>query len=186
MGIFETIKQNTDVPSVAGRYGVSVKRNGFTNCIFHSDKHPSMKLYKDHYHCFACGAHGDAVSFTAQLFGLSPYEAAKKIAVDFGIAYDVGNSVSRTFPHRSKTDEAVELLSEYIGILEKNKIKYAPEFPDEEYHPLYEESLQLLPLYKYYREILTTGNKDERNEILKERRFFNELRAKIRRAGMAG
>ncbi len=186
MGIFETIKQNTDVPSVAGRYGVSVKRNGFTNCIFHNDKHPSMKLYKDHYHCFACGAHGDAVSFTAQLFGLSPYEAAKKIAVDFGIAYDVEDGVSKAHPRRNKTDEAVTLLSEYITILEEQKTKYTPEIPGEEYHPLYEESLQQLPLYKYYHEILTTGNKDERNEILNERRFFNELRAKIRHIGMAG
>ena len=184
MGIFETIKQNTDVPSVTGRYGVSVKRNGFTNCIFHSDKHPSMKLYKDHYHCFACGAHGDVIAFTAQLFGLSPYEAAKKIAVDFGIAYDVSPPSHKQ--HHNIPDEAVALLSEYITILEEQKTKYAPELPNEEYHPLYEESLQQLPLYKYYREILTTGNKDERNEILKERRFFNELRAKIRRAGMAG
>ena len=182
MGIFETIKQNTDVPSIAGRYGVSVKRNGFTNCIFHSDKHPSMKLYKDYYHCFACGAHGDAVSFTAQLFGLSPYEAAKKIAVDFCIAYDVAPPSPKK--HHNISDEAVELLSEYIGILEENKIKYVPELPNEEYHPLYEESLRLLPLYKYYLDIL--GSKDERNEFLKERRFFNELRAKIRHAGMAG
>ena len=180
MGIFETIKMNTDVPSVAGRYGISVNKSGFTNCIFHSDKHPSMKLYKDHYHCFACGAHGDAVSFTAQLFGLSPYEAAKKIAVDFGIAYDVAPLSPKK--HHNMSDETVALLSKYIGILEENKIKYAPEIPGEEYHPLYEESLQLLPLYKYYREILTTGNKDERNEFLKERRFFNELRAKIRRS----
>ena len=45
-------------------------------CPFHKDRHPSMKADKI-YHCFACGVGGDAIDFTARLFGLSQYEAAK-------------------------------------------------------------------------------------------------------------
>jgi DNA primase len=32
-------------------------------CPFHPDKNPSFAVYDDHYHCFACGAHGDAIDW---------------------------------------------------------------------------------------------------------------------------
>lgn len=49
---------------------------------------PSMKLNKDYFYCFGCGAHGDVIEFTARLFGLGSYEAAKKLAHDFGLDPD--------------------------------------------------------------------------------------------------
>ena len=158
MSIFETVKASADMISVAEYYGVAI-RHEFTNCIFHNDKHPSMKLYKDHYHCFSCGAHGDVIGFTAQLFGLSQYEAAKRLSTDFGIA----NSTDNTSKVLSvpKNHNLIVLLSEYISVLKNNNIKYAPENPDEELHPLYVESLQQLPQYQYYLDILIKGNNEE-------------------------
>ncbi len=40
------------------------------------------------FHCFGCGADGDAVDFVSRLFELPSKEAAMKLADDFGIAYD--------------------------------------------------------------------------------------------------
>ena len=31
-------------------------------CPFHDEKRPSFKVYHDHYHCYGCGAHGNAVA----------------------------------------------------------------------------------------------------------------------------
>lgn len=178
MNIFETVKCEITMPDVAERYGITVGRNGFVNCIFHNDKHPSMKLYKDHYHCFACGAHGDAVSFTAQLFGLTQYEAAKHLAADFGIE-DIKTKRSAT------TIDWVMLLTKYISVLERNRDKYRPTSPDEDLHPLYVESIQELSLYQYYLDTLRSCTKDEQLQFIKsERRFFYELQRKLRRAGM--
>lgn len=192
MRIFEAVKNAVNMISTAEHYGISINRRGLTNCIFHNDRHPSMKLYKDHYHCFACGAHGDVIAFTAQLFGLSPYEAAKKIASEFGIEYDnTGrDSTSKVLPlpknKRNTADEMITLLSEYIAVLEEDKIKYASAAPDEELHPLYTESIQRLPQYQYYLDILIHGSDEERNEFLQnERRLFNELRTKLRQPRMA-
>lgn len=181
MGIFETMKCNVNLLDAAQEYGLKVKRNGFTNCIFHNDKHPSMKLYKDHYHCFSCGAHGDVTSFTAQLFELSQLDAARKLAEDFNIKCNFKNT------HKGKSSNCyVDILSFYIKTLEKNSIKYAPMTPDEELHPLYTEALHLLPLYRYYMDILIHGNTNERAELIQnERRLFNELRAKNRLSRMA-
>ncbi|EGO95039.1 CHC2 zinc finger domain-containing protein, partial [Acidiphilium sp. PM] len=40
-------------------------------CPFHNEKSPSFYVYDDHYHCFGCGAHGDAISFVMQSEGAS-------------------------------------------------------------------------------------------------------------------
>jgi DNA primase len=66
-------------------YGLEVNRAGFAVCPFHTDNDPSLKVYDDHYHCFGCGAHGDVTDFTARLFELSQYDAAKKLNSDFGL-----------------------------------------------------------------------------------------------------
>ena len=164
MSIFETVKTHINMTDIVNHYGISV-RHGFVNCIFHNDKHPSMKLYKDHFHCFSCGAHGDVIGFTAQLFGLSQYEAAKRLSTDLGIA----NSTDNTSKVLSvpKNHNLIVLLSEYISVLENNKIKYAPENPDEELHPLYVESLQQLPQYQYYLDILTKSSNGEQKKFIK-------------------
>ena len=84
--IFGEVKETVSVPSAAEYYGMSV-RNGMTTCIFHEDRNPSMKLYDDHFYCFGCTEYGDVVKLTARLFGLTQYEAAKKLCSDFGIIH---------------------------------------------------------------------------------------------------
>ena len=88
MTIYETVKTAVSVRQAAEHYGLEVNRNGMTLCPFHHDRHPSLKLYDDHFYCFGCGATGDVIDFTAQLFGISPFEAVKKLAADFGIDPD--------------------------------------------------------------------------------------------------
>lgn len=88
MRLFETIKETVTVGQAAEYYGMKIGRNNMSCCPFHNDHHPSMKLNITYYYCFGCGATGDVIQFVANLFGLSNYEAAKKIAVDFGITPD--------------------------------------------------------------------------------------------------
>lgn len=62
----EKIKEVTTMGRVLERYGIRVNRAGFIVCPFHQEKTPSMKIYKDSYYCFGCGAHGDIFSFVMQ------------------------------------------------------------------------------------------------------------------------
>jgi DNA primase len=55
-------------------------------CPFHDEKRPSFKVYHDHYHCYGCGAHGNAVNFCMNTLGLSFPEAVKSLANRVGIA----------------------------------------------------------------------------------------------------
>ena len=88
MNLFEIVKTSVCVPEAARAYGLDVTRHNMTRCPFHDDRHPSLKLNPDFYYCFGCGARGDVIDLVAGLFDLSPYEAARKIAADFGIDTD--------------------------------------------------------------------------------------------------
>ena len=88
MNVFGTVKTNINTREAAQRYGVEVNRHGKALCPFHNDRHPSLFVDDDHYYCYACGEHGDVIDFTAKLFGLKLFEAAQKLAHDFGITQD--------------------------------------------------------------------------------------------------
>ena len=77
MNLFETVKTAVNAREAAQLYGVVVNRCGMALCPFHNDHHPSLLVADDHYHCFACGAHGDVIDLAANLFGLSLYDAAR-------------------------------------------------------------------------------------------------------------
>ena len=54
-------------------------------CPFHAEKTPSFYLYDDHYHCFGCGAHGDAISYVRHAQGLGFIESLKWLANRCGV-----------------------------------------------------------------------------------------------------
>jgi DNA primase len=55
-------------------------------CPFHNERSPSFYVYDDHYHCFGCGAHGDAISFVMQNEGAAFMEAVEHLAAEAGLA----------------------------------------------------------------------------------------------------
>ena len=72
MDIFASVKARVGVREAAERYGVRVDGRGMARCPFHDDRRPSLYVADGHFHCFACGAHGDCIDFAARLFRLSP------------------------------------------------------------------------------------------------------------------
>ena len=54
-------------------------------CPFHGEKTPSFYVYEDGFHCFGCGAHGDAISFVMQTEGASFPEAVDRLAAEAGL-----------------------------------------------------------------------------------------------------
>ena len=85
MDLFTQIKMAVSVKEAAEYYGLEVNRGNMVCCPFHADRTPSMKLNEDYFYCFGCGAHGDVIDLVVKLFNLSSYDAAKKLAYDFGI-----------------------------------------------------------------------------------------------------
>lgn len=60
----DEIKANHSMREIVEQYGFRVNRAGFIHCPFHKgDRGASLKVYKDSFHCFGCGANGDIFSF---------------------------------------------------------------------------------------------------------------------------
>lgn len=135
MTIFEAVKTTVTPRMAAEHFGLSVSRNGMVCCPFHDDRHPSMKLYEDHYHCFGCQANGDMIAFTSKLFDITPLEAAQKLAADFGIREDRPSVLAKLKMYTTQAENeklCFRVLSEYLHILQDWKKRYAPQTPEEE------------------------------------------------------
>ena len=148
--VFETVKQSITIREAAERYGIEVGRNSMACCPFHDDKNPSMKLNKDYFYCFGCGATGDVIGLSARLYNLSPKEAAEKLAQDFGLIYDSQAPPRRNYV-RQKTeaqkfkesrDHAFRILADYFHLLRKWETNYTPKTPVESMHPRFLEAVQ--------------------------------------------
>ena len=58
-------------------------RRGTATCLWHDDRHPSMKLYdkQNRVHCFACGHSGDSIDVYMALNGCDFRTAVRALAV---------------------------------------------------------------------------------------------------------
>ena len=175
MSIFETVKQSVTTRQAAERYGIRVERNGMCCCPFHEDRTPSMKLDR-RYYCFGCGATGDVIDFVSQLRGISSKEAAILLAQDFAIPYEDGvNKAGR--PQKQNTDEqnfqhmehyCFRLLLDYYRLLCRWKDEYAPQTPEDGYHPRFVEASQKLSLIEYLLDELLCGDIQARASVVIE------------------
>ena len=147
MNHFEIIKAAVTLRQAAETYGLRVSRNGMTCCPFHEDRHPSMKLNEDYFFCFGCGARGDVIDFTARLFGLSPYAAAKKLEVDFGIGaeHEPLPFPTHAEPSHDRERFCICVLRDYLRHLRIWQLRYRPEKPGDPIHPRFAEAMKALP-----------------------------------------
>lgn len=75
-------------------------------CPFHSEKTPSFTVSqsKQFYHCFGCGAHGNAISFLIEYSGLSFVEAVQDLAAYAGMQLPVPAQQIDTFSSQTTVD----------------------------------------------------------------------------------
>lgn len=77
-------------------------------CPFHDEKSPSFTVGSGsrHYHCFGCGAHGDAVSFLMDYCKMSFSDAIESLAQRFGVTLEVQEGKGDSKVNRTKLKEA--------------------------------------------------------------------------------
>ncbi|MCB1119599.1 MAG: DNA primase [Chlamydiia bacterium] len=94
MGFFskeslEGLRLKVDLVEVLSPY-VEMRRSGAVYkglCPFHDEKTPSFNVQRGdrHYHCFGCGAHGDAIQFLMHFQKLSFVDAVEHLAQQFHV-----------------------------------------------------------------------------------------------------
>ena len=93
----EEVKARVNIADVVGAY-VALKPASAGSlkglCPFHQEKSPSFNVrpLQGFYHCFGCGAGGDAYKFLQEMESLSFYEAVENLAakVGFTLTYEAG------------------------------------------------------------------------------------------------
>jgi hypothetical protein len=116
------------------------------------------------------------IDLTARLFELSPYEAAKKLAADFGIDPDKPPSAAalakpkhpmiRAFREDERYCQRV--LCDYLHLLEDWKVQYSPISMDEEPDGCFVEACQMFSYIEYLADLLTVGNLEQRKAVVME------------------
>ncbi len=176
MNLFETVKASVSVPEAAKQYGIRYDHHGMALCPFHEDHHPSLKLNPDYFYCYGCGATGDVTDFVSRLFVLKPYEAAKKLAADFGIDPDrppsepapVNHKHPYTAMFREDERHCQRVLCDYLHLLEKWKVRYAPKSMEEEPDERFVEACQMKDTIEYLADVLTVGSLEVRVAAVKD------------------
>src|SRR5262245_3797159 len=95
-------------------------------CPFHGEKTPSFTVSqsKQFYHCFGCGAHGNAIGFLMEYSGLGYVEALRELADGVGLKLPEGQPDER----KRKAPEAPDLyeLLQQATTYYREQLKGAP------------------------------------------------------------
>ena len=117
----DLLRQRIDLVDVIGSH-IPLKRSGSSYkalCPFHEEKSPSFIVQRadTHYHCFGCGAHGDAIAFLMNYQRLGFVEAIESLADRFGVALERSLQREETGPSKTLLRDALDLASQFYHFL---------------------------------------------------------------------
>ena len=192
MDLFTQIKMGVSVKEAAEYYGLEVNRGNMVCCPFHADRTPSMKLNEDYFYCFGCGTSGDVIDLVAKLFNLSSYDAAKKLAYDFGIDPDKPPAAAALRKPKYPLAKAFQreelhcqrVLCDYLHLLERWKVQCAPKAPDDTIDDRFVEACQMLDYIEDLADILTFAELEVRVktvDMLQKDGMIDRLEERLKR-----
>ncbi|MDO6444075.1 MULTISPECIES: DNA primase [unclassified Marinobacter] len=84
-------------------------------CPFHDEKTPSFNVRPDKgfYHCFGCGAHGDAISFVREFEGLGFTEAVEELARRAGLEVPYDQAAKQEIQQARTLTDALDFASRF-------------------------------------------------------------------------
>jgi DNA primase len=121
----DELRARTPIAALIGR-SVRLTRSGRESkgcCPFHGEKTPSFYVYDDHYHCFGCGEHGDAISFVMKSTGAGFVEAVETLAAEAGL------EVPKASPQQAEAEQKRAGIAEVLEAAAQiyQKWLFAPE-----------------------------------------------------------
>lgn len=139
----ETLRQRIDLVDVLSSH-LELKKAGASYkglCPFHDEKSPSFIVQKGdkHYHCFGCGAHGDAIQFLMSHLKLNFLEAVENLAQRFHVPLEViEGSDEKKGPNKALLKEALNHANRFYHFM----LLHTPE-GQTALHYLYQRGLDL-------------------------------------------
>ena len=115
----DRLRNHLAISEVVGKR-VPIKRHGrefHALCPFHKEKSPSFTVNDDKgfFHCFGCGAHGDAIGFIKDFEGVSYPEAVERLAIEAGLPVPAMTREAEAFERKRHTlEDVVALASQWF------------------------------------------------------------------------
>jgi len=143
----ETLRRRIDLVDVLSVH-LDLKRTGAAYkalCPFHDEKSPSFIVQKGdtHYHCFGCGAHGDAIQFLMNHLKMSFLEAVESLAQRFQVPLEQVEG-EKQGPNKGLLKEALEHACRFYQFM----LLHTPE-GHQALHYLYQRGIDL-KFIKYF------------------------------------
>ncbi len=116
----ELLKSKIDLVEVLNPY-LKLHRSGASYkalCPFHDEKTPSFIIQRgdSHYHCFGCGAHGDAIQFLMTHLKMGFIDAVQSLAERFHVQLErTGEGIKG--PNKAVLKEALEHANRFFQFL---------------------------------------------------------------------
>ena len=132
-GFLQDLLSRVDIVEVVGRH-VELRKSGANHmglCPFHGEKSPSFSVSatKQFYHCFGCGAHGDAIRFLMENSGMSFVDAVHDLAQQVGMSVPEGpidaaeqQRALQAKAHQATLSEVLERAAEHY----RRQLKASP------------------------------------------------------------
>lgn len=113
----DTLRQRIDLVEVMSSY-VEFKKSGAAYkalCPFHDEKTPSLMIQKgdSHYHCFGCGAHGDAIQFLMNYQKMNFMDAVESLAQRFHVHLEKTDNNEKKGPSKALLKESLYFASQF-------------------------------------------------------------------------
>jgi len=114
--IVREVKDAINIVDLISSYHIQVQQSGKyykALCPFHGEKTPSFYIYpeKKHYHCFGCGATGDAIKFVQEYEKITFIEALKELAGRYSVV--IPSLSDRTNPLKQIYTETFEAVAKH-------------------------------------------------------------------------
>ena len=162
----DIIRDSVTMSDVLSAYGISLGKRGRIPCPIHQGHNQSSFSYnKTQFQCFNCGAKGGVIEFVKDYLECDFEKALSEFNRLFRL-WDDENAVVERFADRRRRksrrraqdgrrvqaerqkEKKEDLILEMHRLI-ANKTKYSPKSESDEWHPLYVEALQKLPIAQY-------------------------------------
>ncbi len=95
-------------------------------CPFHEENTPSFYVYDDHYHCYGCGAHGDAISFVRKIQGLGFRDSLRWLADKAGVSIasaDEEKKYALEWKKKARENQVLQAAKDFFSANFKDEAK---------------------------------------------------------------
>ena len=170
MNLSEQIK-NVDLVALAESAGVELRQRGSAHigrCPLHDERTPSFYIYpSNRFKCYGCHEAGDAADLIQRLHQCTFPEALRHLGIN-GERLTLGERIKIRQRQRRK---ALRVQRERdlvftLSILIRGTRRFMDEMTPEQFDR-YGQIMDELPAWEHYHQILSTGTKEERDEVIK-------------------